>query len=127
MNVDDCAPNPCLNGGTCTDGINAFTCTCAAGFSGATCATAVNPCFPNPCTFGGTCMASGNGYTCTLGGAGGCGVNNNNRQCKNYSTCVDVPASNGFMCQYQAGTTGSPCEIDVVECAANPCQNGATC
>jgi hypothetical protein len=32
--------NPCLNGGTCTDGVNTFACACKAGFSGATCATA---------------------------------------------------------------------------------------
>ena len=41
MNIDDCASHPCLNGGTCADGINTFTCTCAAGFNGTTCATPV--------------------------------------------------------------------------------------
>ncbi|XP_060586454.1 uncharacterized protein LOC132742145 [Ruditapes philippinarum] len=38
--VDDCADNPCLNGGVCTDGINSFTCTCAPGFDGNTCENA---------------------------------------------------------------------------------------
>lgn len=26
--IDDCASSPCKNGGTCTDGINSFTCQC---------------------------------------------------------------------------------------------------
>ena len=30
--------SPCLNGGACTDGIGSFTCACAAGFCGLTCA-----------------------------------------------------------------------------------------
>ena len=26
--IDDCNPNPCLNGGICRDGINSYSCTC---------------------------------------------------------------------------------------------------
>src|SRR5690606_7720839 len=36
-NIDDCSPNPCLNGGTCKDGVNAFTCQCPSGFTGDRC------------------------------------------------------------------------------------------
>ena len=32
-----CYSNPCMNGGVCADGDDLFTCTCAAGFIGATC------------------------------------------------------------------------------------------
>ena len=35
---DDCRNGPCLNGGTCVDGPSSFTCTCAPGFTGNTCA-----------------------------------------------------------------------------------------
>ena len=35
--IDDCDPNPCQNEGTCTDGVNSFTCDCATGFTGNTC------------------------------------------------------------------------------------------
>ncbi len=35
--VSPCEPNPCYNGGTCTDDGTSFTCACAAGFGGATC------------------------------------------------------------------------------------------
>ena len=38
--VDDCAADPCLNGGVCADGVNAFSCDCAGtGYSGTTCDT----------------------------------------------------------------------------------------
>ena len=37
VETDECASNPCANGGTCENGVNPFTCTCAAGFMGGTC------------------------------------------------------------------------------------------
>ncbi|XP_065894910.1 uncharacterized protein [Dysidea avara] len=36
-NINDCDPNPCQNGGSCTDGVGSFTCDCHNGFSGANC------------------------------------------------------------------------------------------
>ena len=35
--ADECASNPCQNGGTCTDGENSYTCTCLEGFYGSNC------------------------------------------------------------------------------------------
>ena len=35
--TDDCYPNPCLNNGTCTDGLNDYNCTCVPGFVGRNC------------------------------------------------------------------------------------------
>lgn len=35
--TDECDPNPCLYGGACTDGDDAFTCVCPGGFSGNIC------------------------------------------------------------------------------------------
>jgi hypothetical protein len=37
-NIADCASNPCENGGTCTDGVDEYTCECIPGYSGANCA-----------------------------------------------------------------------------------------
>ena len=34
---DECASFPCLNGGTCNNLLNMFTCTCAPGITGPTC------------------------------------------------------------------------------------------
>ena len=35
--IDDCTPNPCLNGATCEDLVNGFNCQCVPGFQGETC------------------------------------------------------------------------------------------
>ena len=37
--IDDCLGLPCLHDGTCTDGINSYSCDCAAGFTGNDCET----------------------------------------------------------------------------------------
>lgn len=39
LDVDDCVPNPCVNGGSCSDGINNYTCSCVDGFEGRNCST----------------------------------------------------------------------------------------
>ena len=37
--IDDRASVPCQNGGTCTDGVNSYTCTCNSGYTGPECQT----------------------------------------------------------------------------------------
>ena len=37
LDTDECYPNPCLNNGTCTDGVNDYNCTCVPGFVGKNC------------------------------------------------------------------------------------------
>ena len=32
-------PNPCENGGNCTDGVNEYLCTCISGYTGTDCET----------------------------------------------------------------------------------------
>ncbi len=44
--VDDCADNPCLNGGACFDGDGTYTCECSNGFEGPNCETASTPTCP---------------------------------------------------------------------------------
>ena len=35
--IDECAIQPCQNGGNCTDAENDYTCNCVAGYSGKNC------------------------------------------------------------------------------------------
>ena len=64
LDIDDCAGNSCQNGGTCTDLLNDFMCSCAPGYTGPVCETAVNECDSVPCQYGGSCTDGDNTYTC---------------------------------------------------------------
>ena len=35
--IDECVPSPCLNGGSCDDGINSYSCICEKGYTGDNC------------------------------------------------------------------------------------------
>ncbi|XP_034045233.1 fibulin-7 isoform X2 [Thalassophryne amazonica] len=41
QDINECAPSPCMNGGTCVDLVNQFSCVCAKGWNGATCQSPV--------------------------------------------------------------------------------------
>lgn len=62
--VDECASVPCMNGGSCVDGIDSYSCVCAAGYSGILCQTDIDECASQPCINGGTCVDDINGFDC---------------------------------------------------------------
>ena len=39
LDIGECLSNPCQNGGTCLDQVNAFTCICMSGYTGDLCET----------------------------------------------------------------------------------------
>lgn len=39
--IDECASNPCQNGGTCTDMLNDYSCSCSPGYSDKNCQTGI--------------------------------------------------------------------------------------
>ena len=49
VDINDCAPNPCENGGSCVDQVDAFICNCAPGYGGDTCSASKISCLPLIC------------------------------------------------------------------------------
>lgn len=129
--VDDCAVNRCLNGGSCVDKVNGFKCICPAGFSGDMCQTDINDCSDNPCLNSGTCVDLVNSFKCV------CVPGFVGSLCQsNVDDCLTKPCSNGGQCQdlvndykclCRPGFTGKDCSVETDECASNPCLNGGTC
>ncbi|XP_020615254.1 fibropellin-3-like [Orbicella faveolata] len=64
LDINECASNPCLNDGTCTDRVNGFTCSCVPGFSGNRCETDIDECASSPCLNSGTCTDHVARYSC---------------------------------------------------------------
>jgi len=119
-----CSPNPCDNGGVCSNDNNIFKCTCQPGWLGTFChqaaltaaptgpTTTVNTlCDHNPCTNGGTCSSSGSGFGSAF-------------------SCACAPGYSGLFCQSgdvtSAPTTAGTTAVPRI-CTPNPCDNGGTC
>jgi len=62
--IDVCDPNPCQNGGTCSDDGGAASCECPDGFTGNHCEIDVDLCADEPCANGGICSEVGQGISC---------------------------------------------------------------
>ncbi|XP_041474351.1 uncharacterized protein LOC121423126 [Lytechinus variegatus] len=131
MDTDECNPNPCRNGGICTDLINAYSCNCPAGYSGTNCEEDIDECNSFPCQNGGICMQGVNTFTCN------CAAGYTGTFCTDdIDECASAPCQNGgicnnfiasYTCTCQAGYTGTNCQININECNSFPCQNGGTC
>ena len=93
LDVDECASQPCLHGGTCVDsrtdftvGANMFVCKCLSQYAGTRCATLVlHPCVSAPCKHGGTCIESSDAQTWSCK----CKPSYSGSACE---ACVDDPA-----------------------------------
>lgn len=119
-----CAPNPCQNGGSCTQNGGSYTCACPSGYSGTNCEIHADICTPNPCV-NGTCVNDASqpeGYTCTCppGVVGPkCQYNDTCSQigqyvCINGGTCTNVLPPSGnrpYSCTCANGFSGSNCQV----------------
>lgn len=64
LDVDDCATNPCYNGGTCVDKVGFRVCSCSPGFSGPDCRINIDECASSPCLAGAKCIDLFGGFKC---------------------------------------------------------------
>ncbi|XP_030837335.1 fibropellin-3-like [Strongylocentrotus purpuratus] len=128
---NECASNPCRNGGTCTDDDNRYLCQCMAGWAGVNCLINLNECLSQPCLHDGICLDGINSYTCQCGDGWtgtNCGIDIDecaDEPCENGGVCVD--GLNSYTCTCTEGWEGSTCGVNFNECASNPCRNGGTC
>ena len=66
ININECSPNPCENGGTCTDLVNTYSCVCVPGYTDDNCTTIIEC----PCENGGTCGSGATACECPDGYTG---------------------------------------------------------
>ncbi|XP_077009440.1 sushi, nidogen and EGF-like domain-containing protein 1 isoform X3 [Tamandua tetradactyla] len=135
LDVNECASQPCQNGGTCTHGTNSFSCQCPTGFGGPTCETAQSPCDAKECQHGSQCLVE-NGSAVCMCQAGYTGTTCEtdvdecgSSPCLNGGSCVDLVGNYTCLCtepfEGRHCETGSYPEPDA--CLSAPCHNGGTC
>ena len=145
-NINECDPDPCMNGGTCLDGQNSFTCLCPLPFSGHRCDISLDPCLVNSCSARSRCAQSPDlkNYTCLCDpGFTGPTCNDDINECmaleapvRSYSyharqfnrpggfrevaLCMNggtcMNTVGSFQCYCPRGFTGPRCETDINEC-----------
>ena len=129
VNIDECAPRPCRNGGTCHDDVNAYRCACHPGYSGRDCETDLDECASAPCQHGGVCLQRSTRALYRARDAPPLPVGPQPHMLlpAAFYQPFAPDAAGGYECVCVAGTAGARCEVNVDECASAPCRNGATC
>ena len=146
--VDDCQPSPCLNGGTCSDAVDGFSCDCdGTGYTGDRCQRKMDHCASAPCQNDAICYDRHDGFLCHCQ-AGFSGtlcqqqvsarimnvpvaarnVQCESDSCENGATCLPVPASPaGIECICPAGFEGERCQMDTDDCQNVTCPTDSIC
>ena len=129
--IDPCWSSPCQENSKCrrVDWQN-YTCPCNVGYSGdgrVNCSE-IDECQSSPCG-NGTCHDYVNYYNCTCprGYHNGTSCSNMinfclSNPCQNNATCLMY--LNGYNCSCVIGFTGLHCEINIDDCASEPCAEG---
>lgn len=127
-----CSSQPCLNGGTCREKGDAYECSCHNRYAGLRCELDTDPCGSQPCLHGARCSKSGplgSEFECE------CPLGLSGRRCEYGHHCSPNPCRHGGACEEGddgpickcRGYSGELCTLDINECEASPCLNGATC
>ncbi|KAM7143149.1 protocadherin Fat 4 [Molossus nigricans] len=116
VDIDECLPAPCHNGGTCHNLVGGFSCSCPDGFTGRACERDINECLPSPCKNGALCQNFPGSFSCV------CKTGFTGKMCEspvNYCECN--PCFNGGSCQSGVesyychcpfGVFGKHCELN---------------
>ncbi|XP_064190205.1 cubilin [Anguilla rostrata] len=141
-----CGSNPCQNGGTCLNLLDAFHCICPNNWQGPICATDINECqiytgTSQGCQNGATCVNTPGSYSCTCSAewyGPHCTSRYDDCQAGGQDLCVHglcidsdrvTPNQPKYKCICDAGwasPAGSPaCTADVDECSlpSKPCSS----
>ncbi|CAH1776672.1 unnamed protein product [Owenia fusiformis] len=139
LRKNECDPTPCLNDGTCFDGVNSYLCDCKSGFRGTNCEEDINECLEDPTS----CMANAYclnrygsfecdcevGYELVDGDEPACvDVDEcKNVKCANHATCEDKV--NAYACTCNPGYSGNGTTecLELNECESSPCVSNETC
>ena len=92
---------PCMNGGKCVDGINAYECHCQdTGFEGQICEINIDECASNPCVHNSTCTDLINDYNCN------CFEGYDGKNCQDdINECSQIPCKNDGACFERSNQT----------------------
>ncbi|KAG9432300.1 cubilin [Apis mellifera carnica] len=142
LRINECASNPCMNGGTCHDLYEGYECHCPSNWEGPNCMVDVNECVrllgtDLGCQNGATCRNLPGSYKCVCATgwyglhckkkSSVCNTQNSNELC-GHGVCVSklgTPLGYTCICDqgWQSEGTNPACIKDVDECAGNhrPC------
>lgn len=127
----DCKNDTCPERSMCQDlpGLNNFTCLCRKGYTGPNCNITVNPCDVSPFVAAASAasisLASDSSTLTTTTSPNG-GNSSTLLPCENGAQCIPLQQGR-YKCICPPGWTGSRCEINVDDCAEEPCLVGAKC
>ncbi|CAG2210631.1 unnamed protein product [Mytilus edulis] len=116
---------PCEHGGTCTDKVADFECSCREGWTGKRCETPVEYCDPLPCLNGGVCFNLTDDFFCRCQGS------TTGETCGNFPKSVvllihDVERT--AQCNCDDDYAGTSCQLIKDHCAKpDMCNNEGQC